>query len=115
MNILQLLIDAGFSIHYDEGSYVVTGNGMDGTYERFRSLQHAVEFAFYELNKLAEAKKHEFTVIVRYNRGLGIEYRNLPNIEATTLEEAKAKAAEICNKTFSAKDVIHEIKVRPKN
>jgi hypothetical protein len=56
----------------------------------------------------------EWEVIVRYNQGLGIEYKNLPSISARDKEEAKKLAFDYAETVFSPLVQINEIKVRPK-
>jgi hypothetical protein len=81
------------------------------------SFEEAVEIVYRALQD-AKTKKPvigEFVAIVRYDRGLGIEYKNLPVIQATTIEEARAEATEIAEKILGGPGVdIREVKVRPK-
>lgn len=80
------------------------------------SFEEAVEIVY---KALQESKSRpvvgEFIAIVRYNRGLGIEYKNLPVIQATSIEEAKLQAAEDAERIVGGPGVdIREVRVRPK-
>jgi len=55
-----------------------------------------------------------YTAVVRYNRGLGVEYKNLSLIEATNIEEAEAKALIAAQDNIQEQHIIG-IRVRPKN
>jgi hypothetical protein len=72
------------------------------------------EEAFLAAKKMLNTPKILiWTAIMRYNRGLGIEYRNLPNIQATTKEEAEIIAKKIAEETINDdKTEILEIKLR---
>lgn len=60
--------------------------------------------------------KLTWSAIMRFNRGLGIEYKNLPDVEATNYEEAINLAKLQAEKSKSdPKIIISEIKVRLKN
>lgn len=67
-------------------------------------------------DKKNETPLLEWTATVRYNRGLGVEYRNLQPIQASTAEEAKEKALCEAQKLLSGERVldIREVRVRPK-
>ncbi len=82
------------------------------------SFEEAIEIVYHSLqeSKAKQAISGEFYAIVRFNRGLGIEYKNLPVIQATTIEEAKMKATEIAEKIVGGPGVdIREVRVRPKS
>lgn len=80
------------------------------------TYDEAVATAQHILQVAKPTVQQTFTAIVRYNRGLGIEYRNLPVIHATTLEEAQTAAARMAEKLLGGpKVVIQEIRVRPNN
>lgn len=57
------------------------------------------------------SKLFEFKITVRYNRGLGVEYKNLPNIQAKSRNEAK-KIAEVEAVNALGTADIKEIRVR---
>lgn len=56
-------------------------------------------------------KTNEWQAIVRFNRGLGIEYKNIQNIIAESKEQAKEMARLQAEKTIG--DSIIEIRVVP--
>lgn len=56
----------------------------------------------------------EWYAIARYNRGLGIEYKNIFDIYAENFELAKKKAEEMALNVLDENAVVLEIKVRPK-
>jgi len=62
-------------------------------------------------NMLKTPLMADWSVIVRYNRGLGIEYKNLPDIRASNKEEAKIFAENIANEFFNDSVLISEVKV----
>lgn len=76
----------------------------------FSSHQDAVDFA----ESFGQNKLRTFSGIVRYNRKLGIEYKNLPIIEANNMEEAHEKALLLAQKIVGEQYII-EVKVRLKN
>ena len=58
---------------------------------------------------------HKWSAMVRYNRGLGIEYKKLNEIESETYEIALQIANKEVELMFKKQKVfISEIKVRPK-
>lgn len=77
------------------------------------SLDEAIEVS----NKFLDSpSKLLWSTIVRFNRGLGIEYKNLPDIEAASYEEALEIAKNEADKLKKEpKLIIAEIKVRLKN
>lgn len=59
-----------------------------------------------------------YSVMMRYHRGLGVEYRNLPPVEATSPQEAQQLAeASAVSYVASApnmeKAVVQEVRIRP--
>lgn len=67
-------------------------------------------------NFLNSSVKLTWLAIMRFNRGLGIEYKNLPDIEAANYEEAIKLAKLQAEKSkIDPKIIISEIKVRLKN
>ena len=64
------------------------------------------------------SKIYEFSVIVRFNRGLGAECINLKNVRASTIHEAQILADEQAQNYFKItpdmkEAIIGEIKIRP--
>lgn len=97
---------------------------MENLFQELIAKGHTFEEAVEIVYKaLQESKSRpqvvgltEFTAIVRYNRGLGVEYRNLSNVHAFGIEEAKEKAWKEAEKVLSDEKAltIHEVRVRPK-
>lgn len=64
---------------------------------------------------ICDSKIFIWTATVRYNRGLGIEYKNLNEISAKTKEEAEQIALELAEKTIlDNKLQVYEARVRIK-
>lgn len=114
-DILRDLLLNGFMIYPANGKFAVKKESVP-------SNPQLIGETFYENYDLAiEAagqmlktpKSINWTAIVRYNRGLGIEYKNLPDICASNPVEAKEMAQKIAE-TMIEPDAICELKVRPK-
>jgi glyoxylase-like metal-dependent hydrolase (beta-lactamase superfamily II) len=56
------------------------------TAQAFDTYEQALNYAADVLQEHKEKTLREYSTIVRYNRGLGIEYKNLPVIYATNME-----------------------------
>ena len=109
---LQNLIKNGFIICPQENKFIVEKIAVEGNSDilnpiEFETYELALEFAIYRLNPVKECQP-----IVRYTRGLGIEYKNLPII----LAENREKALNIAkNESELLKECqILEVKVFPK-
>jgi hypothetical protein len=76
----------------------------------FSSYPEALNFAQIFLKK----EFSNYTAIVRYNRKLGVEYKNLPLIFAKNQEDAEKKANFFAKELVGEQHII-EIRVRPKN
>ena len=57
----------------------------------------------------------EWTVLIRYNRGLGVEYKNLETVFAISYQDAEC-ASQIVVENFSKdnKAKVAEVRIRPK-
>jgi hypothetical protein len=66
-----------------------------------------------KVNESEKTAMLEWVATIRYDRGLGIEYRNLPDIQATNLEAAKEEACKVAAQILGDVDV-KEMKLRPK-
>jgi len=109
------LIKNGFIIYPKDASFgmqkVSTPSNSEKLDEKiFPSYQEAMDFA----KSFMKRELHNFTAIVRYNRKLGVEYKNLPLIEAKDIEIAKQKANLLAQELVGEQHII-EIRVRPKN
>ena len=76
------------------------------TQEEYNSFDEALKASEQFLNM------QEWQAIIRYNKGLGIEYKTLPFILADTRVDAKIKANEEAEKLLG--DSIIEVKVTPR-
>ena len=117
-DMLRDLILNGFMIFPSNGKFIVKKQAVpDSNFsiaeQECASYAEAVEYAAAVFNK---PRISVWQVTVRYNRGLGIEYKNLQDVCAVNHEEAMDIAktqAELMLK--GNKTVISEIKLRPKN
>jgi hypothetical protein len=75
--------------------------------EEYASFEEALKASNDFLNM-----QKEWQTIIRYNKGLGIEYKNLPVIFASTKEDAKVIAEQEAEKILG--NSIIEVKVKPK-
>jgi hypothetical protein len=104
------LISEGISISTDK----TTGNwtvSYHNALEHCDTLKEAIQIGYTMLNKKTY---QDYTTVVRYSRGLGIEYKNLSIIQASNQEEATQKALQIIEETFEPTVDIREVKVRRK-
>ena len=109
-NLLRELTIQGFLIYPQDKSFVVEKITEPCLEPKvFENYELAVEYA-------ASVKKNKanFNIIVRYNRGLGAEFKTFKCFESTTLKEAEAESLKIIEKCFSKLDKceIKEIKIR---
>jgi len=117
-NVFRDLALNGFSIYQNiNGKFVLKKqaslyNPMVIEETEYLSADDAFDAAL----AILKSPKLIWSIIVCYNRGLGIEYKNLPNlVEASDKDEAKLIAESIVKKTFDSDAKIHEIKVKLKN
>jgi predicted RNase H-like HicB family nuclease len=83
------------------------------TAQAFDTYEQALNYAADVLQEHKEKTLREYSTIVRYNRGLGIEYKNLPVIYAANIEEGKIQAQHLAEKILRGAKIL-EIRVRPK-
>jgi hypothetical protein len=105
---IKHLVDNGFLIYLEQSKYIIEKiptilNNKKLDSKVFDTLEESIQFIESFLIK------KEWKAIVRYNRGLGVEYRNLKLIEATSLEEAKVIAREEAERLLKDSNII-EIK-----
>ena len=120
MNIHAELARDGIVI-YKEGDWWFAHKGDPCANCNFKTYEEAMAHAVTLLNKPEPLQK--YSVTVRYNRGLGVEYLSLPPIEAkgsyltSKQEEADSLAQEVVASYFKKpgleKAVVNEIRVRP--
>lgn len=114
-DILRELLLNGFMIYPKNGKFVVKKEAVPTNLVVCKETEHdsyelAVEFASFMLNS---PKITDWTVIVRYNRGLGVEYKNLPDVRAEGKEQAKVFAERMAEQILAGYK-ISEVKVRLK-
>lgn len=115
MELRDLLMN-GFIIFPKNGKFIlkkeaVPDNEIVINETEFESYELAVECAIELLKK---PQVLNWDVVVRFNQGLGIEYRNLSAVVAETHEEAQRLAEANANLTFNKMVDIIEVRVRPK-
>jgi hypothetical protein len=115
---LRDLLLNGFMIYPGSGKFIVKKESVPSNPLKieetiFDTYEAAIEAAEKMLNLVPML---HWVGIVRYNRGLGIEYKNLPEIQSSSKEEAQ-KIAENLAETIlgDGTTVISEVKVRLKN
>lgn len=116
MDNMRDLLTNGFMIFPSQGKFLVKKESVPGNTliikeQEFDSYELAVEAAVEMLKK---PQLIEWNVIVRYNRGLGIEYKNLPAVVASDKNKAKILAELNAAEVFDPAVNIGEIKVTPK-
>lgn len=116
-DILRDLLLNGFMIYPNNGKFIVKKEAVPSNLTilsetEYNSYELAVEAANTMLNA---PKMVDWVVIARYNRGLGVEYKNLPDIQATNKEQAKTLAEYMAGQLLvGSAMVISEVKVRLK-
>lgn len=116
MDNMRDLLTNGFMIYPNQGKFIVKKesvphNTLVITEQEFSSYELAVEAA---VEMLKTPQLIEWEVIVRYNRGLGIEYKNLPTVVAADKNKAKIIAESNAADFFDPTVKIGEVKVIPK-
>lgn len=115
-DILRDLLLNGFVIYPKNGNYVLKKESMPSNptvipETEFKCCDDAINWALSNLRM----EVYDWIVTVRFNRGLGIEYKNLPDVQSPTLEHAKVAAEKEAEKHFTdPKVVISEVRVRLK-
>lgn len=115
---LRDIILNGFLIYPSNGKFIVKKESVpesDFSIDAIEcdSYKGAIEYAIESLKK---PRIFKWDIKVRYNRGLGIEYRNFNFVESSNYEDAFELASSQVEKFFKdQKVVISEIKVRLSN
>ena len=117
MNTYEELGRAGIVIYQDGEKWIVLETQEKNASSSFLNYESALEGAKEILVK-RNSKKCRFSVIMRYDRGLGVEYINLSEVEAMSVQLAQDLAnanAEVYIKTAKdmGKAVIKEVRIRP--
>ena len=114
---LRDIMLSGFLIYPSNGKFIVKKQSVphsDFTVDEkeCNTYTEAIDFAS---SVLKEPKVIFWSCIVRFNRGLGVEYKNLNDIKAETYENAVNLAEIQFNNIFNnPKIIISEIRVRLK-
>lgn len=87
---LQMLLLNGFMIYPSNGKFIVRKESVpESCYilesKEFNTYTEAIDYAIAILEK---PRKQIWGVMLRYNRGLGVEYKNLSDVFAVTKDEA---------------------------
>lgn len=115
---LRDILLSGFSIFPSNGKFIIRKESVENSEftlsdKECDSYSDAIEYAIEMMKK---PRIRMWQAIVRYNRGLGIEYKNLQNIETETFEQAIEVATLQAESLFKGQKVcISEIKVRLKS
>lgn len=93
---LQMLLLNGFMIYPSNGKFIVRKESVpESCYvlesQEFNTYTEAIDYAILILK---QPRKQIWGVLMRYNRGLGIEYKNLSDVFAATKDEALKIANE---------------------
>lgn len=116
-DILRDLLLNGFMIYPNNGKFIVKKEAVPSNLIVLKETEYdnyelAVEAAEAMLNA---PQMVDWVVIARYNRGLGIEYKNLPDVRAENKQQAQALAERMAGEILVGSTmVISEIKVRLK-
>ena len=116
-DILRDLLLNGFMIYPHNSKFVVKKEAVPTNPTVLKETEYdSYDLAVEAAGKMLTAPLPpvEWAAIARYNRGLGIEYRNLPDIQAHTKEEAKAKANDSASALLGKSAAISEVTVRLK-
>jgi hypothetical protein len=111
------LMQNGFMIFPSNGRFVVRKEAVPSNMRVIESQEVSTYEEAIELAKEMHLAPQQlvWTCVARYNRGLGVEYRVLPDVFAATIEEARAFAQAETARVFDKKTVVSEIRVRVKN
>lgn len=113
-DILRDLLLNGFSIYQKNGKFMLKKESVPSNLTIIKETEFEnYEFALEAAESfLRNPQQFNWSVIVRYNRGLGIEYKNVSDIQAANKEQAEAVAKQMLT---NSKLEILEIKVFIKN
>jgi hypothetical protein len=111
------LMTCGFMIYPSNGRFVVKKQAVPCSDTAISETEVATYEEAVELAKKLFAKPilKTWSVVVRYDRGLGVEYRKLHDVVSVGHQEAVVLAEKQVGLSFDNKTRIAEIKVRPKS
>lgn len=115
---LRELLLSGFMIYPCNGKFIVKKEKVPSSdyglaEKEFNTYIHAVDYAI----KILQTPRLQFwSVVLRYNRGLGIEYKNFSDVYAASKDEAVILANEQVESILKEMKIkSFEIKVKLKN
>ena len=117
-NSLRDLLMNGYMIYPSHGKFVVKKecvphSDFSLSIKEFNSYSEAVDYA---LESLQKPKLFNWKITLRYNRGLGVEYRILNDILAESKEQAIVAANEFVETLIKVEKILtYEIRVQLKN
>ena len=116
-DILRDLLLNGFIIYPNNGKFFVRKEAVPANLNVFKATEYdSYELAIEAANAMLNTPQMvDWLVIVRYDRGLGIEYKNMPDVQATNKEQAQAVAKYMSEQLLVEPSImISEVKVRLK-
>lgn len=115
-DILRELLLNGYMIYPKNGKFILRKEAIPTNQIVLPEMEFSVwEEAVDWAKKSLQSPIFNWIVTIRFNRGLGIEYKNLAEIQTRSKEEAQAQAEKLAERHFSdPKVVISEVRVRLK-
>ncbi len=116
INDIMLIMDHGYIIHSTTDFWAIQkistpkNDSVWGKMTLVNSFEKAVNDCLKSIRENTR-QKIMFSVVVRYDRGTGPEYKNMENIIAVGLRDAKDIAKEVGIREFG--DNFKEAKVKP--
>ena len=116
-DILHDLLSNGFMIYPSNGKFILKKEICSSSPYQISEIEFgSYKEAMLEAERIFKTPQMiEWTVLVRYNRGLGIEYKNLETVFAVSFQAAEVasqKLIEVFAKDNDAK--VAEVRIRPK-
>jgi hypothetical protein len=106
---IKVLVENGFLIYMEKNEIIVEKKATPLNKKRVdRTVFYTIEDSLKFIEEFINKK--EWKAIVRYNRGLGIEYKNLGVFEADSIIQAKETAKKNAESILKDYNII-EIKV----
>lgn len=112
----KFLMNLGFVIYEEKDKFFLQKIPVPHKPEKidikeFKTFEKAVNYA----KSIYDVKNQNYQAIIRYSRGLGVEYLTIPNIIAEDEEKAKSIALEKSDLLSNPKVKIAEVKLRTQN
>lgn len=114
---LSDLMSNGYMIYPSDGAFLVRKMPVPGNQRavdpvRARNHEEAVALA---MSLHRQPVSSVWSLTARYNRGLGVEYRNLPEVTASSHEEALRKGEELAVVVLGKNSCVAEVRARWKS